>query len=95
LQVRPPRWQWIGASCHSLSELEQAQKIGVDFAVLAPVLPTLTHPEATALGWQRFAALTEQINIPVYALGGLTKKDLNTARNAGGQGIAGIRAFID
>jgi len=94
LRKRPSGCQWVGASCHTLSELEHAQSIGADFAVLAPVLPTLTHPEAAALGWDGFAALAGQINIPVYALGGLTKEDLTAARLAGAQGIAGIRAFI-
>jgi 8-oxo-dGTP diphosphatase len=95
LSERPPGWRWVAASCHNLPELEHAQKIGADFAVLAPVLSTQTHPETAALGWDKFAALVEQINIPAYALGGLKKEDLNTARHAGAQGIAGIRAFLD
>jgi 8-oxo-dGTP diphosphatase len=94
LNERPSGYRWVGASCHNLPELEHAQKIGADFAVLAPVQPTPTHPETAALGWERFAALAERINIPVYALGGLTKTDLNVARNAGAQGIAGIRTFL-
>jgi 8-oxo-dGTP diphosphatase len=95
LDERPPAYRWIGASCHNLAELEHAQKIGADFAVLAPVLSTRTHPETAALGWEQFAALVERINIPVYALGGLAKRDLSAARHAGAQGIAGIRAFLD
>ncbi|MGJ0514595.1 MAG: Nudix family hydrolase [Methylomicrobium sp.] len=95
LNERPPGWRWVAASCHNLPELEHAQKIGADFAVLAPVLSTQTHPETAALGWDKFAALVEQINIPAYALGGLKKEDLNSARHAGAQGIAGIRAFLD
>ncbi|WP_374088863.1 Nudix family hydrolase [Methylomicrobium lacus] len=94
LQERPAAYRWLGASCHTLAELEHAEKIGADFAVLAPVLPTQSHPETAALGWERFSALIEQINIPVYALGGLAKEDLDAARAAGAQGIAGIRAFL-
>jgi 8-oxo-dGTP diphosphatase len=95
LNERPLGYRWIGASCHNLPELEHARKIGADFAVLAPVLPTRTHPEIETLGWDKFAALVEPINIPVYALGGLSRKDLDAARQAGAQGIAGIRAFLD
>jgi 8-oxo-dGTP diphosphatase len=95
LSERPPGWRWVGASCHNLPELEHAQKIGVDFAVLAPVSSTQTHPETAALGWDKFAAFVEPINIPVYALGGLTMEELSAARHAGAQGIAGIRAFLD
>ena len=95
LQKRPANFQWVAASCHNRYELECAEKIGVDFAVLAPVLPTQTHPDAKNLGWSEFAALTAQINIPVYALGGLNLDDLDKARQNGAQGIAAIRAFLD
>jgi 8-oxo-dGTP diphosphatase len=94
-QQRPALAQWVVASCHNLAELQHAQQIGADFVVLAPVLPTPTHPEAKVLGWEQFTELTAQINLPVFALGGLTHADLSTAREAGAQGIAGIRAFWD
>ncbi len=93
-KVRPAGKVWVGASCHNLNELCHAEQIGVDFAVLAPVLPTPTHPGAEILGWERFAGLVEHVNLPVYALGGLAKQDLIPAYDAGAQGIAGIRAFL-
>ncbi|MEF3077251.1 Nudix family hydrolase [Methylobacter sp. Wu1] len=92
---RPGNIKWLAASCHNLQELRHAQAIGVDFAVLAPVLPTGTHPGAQALGWQQFADLVSKANLPVYALGGMSLSCLSTARQAGGQGIAAIRAFLD
>jgi len=91
---RPESAQWVAASCHDLRELLQAQKIGVDFAVLAPVLPTQTHPGVRALGWEQFTQLLAEVNLPVYALGGMSSSSLLTARLAGAQGIASIRAFL-
>lgn len=95
LTERPTNITWLSASCHTLDELNHAQHIGVDFVVLAPVLPTATHPDAPTLGWERFEELVAQINMPVYALGGMVAEDLTAACQAGGQGIAGIRAFIE
>ncbi len=92
-QYRPEGAAWLAASCHNLAELKQAEQIGADFAVLAPVLPTQTHPGAATLGWQGFAELVDQVNIPVYALGGMAKPDLARVKQLGGQGIAGISAF--
>jgi 8-oxo-dGTP diphosphatase len=92
---RPANKQWVAASCHNIEELLHAQKIGVDFVVLAPVLPTPTHPDAKVLGWDQFADLVANINLPVYALGGMSKSDLTIAQKAGGQGIAAIRAFLE
>jgi len=92
-QHRPEGHQWVAASCHNLPELLHAQKIGVDFAVLSPVQTTPSHPEATPLGWQRFAQLVDTVNLPVYGLGGLSTGQLEKVRQLGGQGIAAIRAF--
>ena len=86
---------WVAASCHNLLELQHAQKIGVDFIVLAPVLATKTHPETEPLGWEQFAKLVSKTNLPVYALGGLSESCLDMSRQAGGQGVAAIRAFLE
>ena len=94
LTARPGNSKWLAASCHNLEQLQHAQNIGVDFVVLAPVLATQTHPGATSLGWEQFADLVAKVNLPVYALGGMTKSSLSTARQSGGQGIAAIRAFL-
>lgn len=93
-QHRPKGYRWLAASCHNAEELHHAQRIGVDFVVLAPVLTTPTHAQTTPLGWQKFAELIADTNLPSYALGGLTKTDLITAQNVGAQGIAAIRAFL-
>jgi 8-oxo-dGTP diphosphatase len=95
LTERPENCRWLAASCHNLEQLQQAQNIGADFAVLAPVLPTQTHPGAATLGWEQFAGLVGQVNLPVYALGGMTEANLDQVRHSGGQGIAAIRAFLD
>jgi len=94
LKQRPLVKGWLAASCHNCSQLQQAEKIGVDFAVLAPILPTKTHPNAKVLGWQLMAKLIEEVNIPIFALGGLTRSDIEKVQHLGGQGIAGIRTFL-
>lgn len=94
LTERPANMPWLSASCHTLEELSHAQNVGVDFVVLAPVLPTATHPGSATLGWEKFEELVAQINMPVYALGGMAAEDLTATCQAGGQGVASIRAFI-
>ena len=80
-----------GASCHTVQELGRAMAIGLDFAVLGPVRATATHPGAKTLGWEGFARIAANASIPVYAIGGLTREDLDNAREAGGHGLAMIR----
>lgn len=90
---RRPGGDLVSASCHGLQELVHAQSIGVDFAVLSPVQKTRSHPDAQPLGWEAFRQLVDGINIPVYALGGVTADDIEQAWRSGGQGVAAISAF--
>ncbi len=94
LKQRPAGYEWVAASCHNRLELLHAVQIGADFVVLAPVLPTKTHPEAEAIGWDEFETLTASVNIPVFALGGMTRQDKLFSLRMGAQGIAGITAFL-
>jgi 8-oxo-dGTP diphosphatase len=85
----------IGASCHTREELARAAALGVDYAVVGPVLATTTHPGAPPLGWDGFARTIEHTRVPVYALGGLQSADLGTALDHGAHGIAMRRGVWD
>jgi 8-oxo-dGTP diphosphatase len=94
LEERPlASGQLLAASCHSEEEAMQAERIGADFITLSPVLPTASHPGEETLGWESFAEVVNRINLPVYALGGLGEKDLETAWSKGAHGVAAIRAL--
>jgi 8-oxo-dGTP diphosphatase len=92
-ETRPQDFEWVGASCHCADDLRRAEYLGVDFAVLSPVLPTRSHPDAEPLRWEGFARLAADARIPVYALGGMHADMLERSWRAGAQGIAGIRGF--
>ena len=84
LQAKPEH-VLAAASCHTREELEHAMRLELDFAVLGPV------KDKAAIGWQQFAMLVNGTTIPVYAIGGLRREDLEDARRAGAHGIAMIR----
>ncbi len=84
---------WCGASCHNSEELNQAETLALDFVVLGPVLPTLSHPGSIPLGWRKFAALIRHYSLPVYALGGMMPDDVAIARELGAHGIALMRGI--
>ena len=90
-----PALEWVGASCHDSTELSNAVRLGVDFVVLGPVMPTLSHPGAPVLGWEGFAQCIQDTPIPVYALGGMRHSDLEAARQHGAHGIAMQRGAWD
>lgn len=91
LSAERPPFALVGASCHDSAELDLAERLGCDYALLSPVLPTASHPGAPTLGWAQFAALAGGHGLPVYALGGMTKDHLHIAQQHHAQGIALLR----
>lgn len=83
----------FGASCHNLAELAKAAQLRADYVLLSPVQRSQSHPEQDGMGWEQFNALSAQVGCAVYAMGGLRREDLATAKACGARGIAGINLF--
>ena len=81
----------LAVSTHNQGQIRAAQLLEPDFVVLGHVLDTPSHPSEPALGWIAFAELSQQVGCPVFAIGGQSQATLETARNHGAHGIAGIR----
>lgn len=87
-----PDFPLVAASCHNAAELAQAAQLQLDFVVLGPVQTTASHPGQSGMGWNHFAHLLKNHSLPVYALGGLKRLDMDRAQQAGAHGIAAIRS---
>lgn len=96
LEARPvAAGDWLGVSCHTPQQLAHAEAIGADYATLSPVHVTRSHAGAAAMGWETFAAQLRGVNLPVYALGGVTLEEQAVACSHGAQGVAGISCWWD
>ena len=84
---------FFSASCHSKHEIELANQLGVRSILIGPVHYTASHPNAISLEWEGFNQLCNNSNVPVYALGGISKDQVPLAIAHGAQGIAGISTF--
>jgi len=82
----------IGVSCHTLDELQAAEREGADFAVFGPVFPSVTKT-VTPIGLEAFSRAARSVQLPVYALGGVTGANAAGCIAAGAAGIAGISLF--
>ena len=85
----------ISRACHNLEEIRKAN--GASLILYAPVFEKIT-PQGKLPG-HGLRALTEAVqaaeNIPVFALGGVTKQNAPACIAAGAAGIAGIRIFLE
>lgn len=82
------------ASAHSRREAIAAQRSGADAVFVSPVFATRSHPGARALGAVRFGLMTQGLNLPVIALGGMTPKRARRLRALGASGWAAVDAWL-
>lgn len=88
-----PDFAWVGASCHTAAEIARAGELGLDYALLSPVMATPTHPEHPGLGWPEFARRGTGNTLPLFALGGMRETLRDSACLHGAHGIALMRGW--
>jgi thiamine-phosphate pyrophosphorylase len=88
--VVPPGFV-VGVSCHTVDELRRAERELADFAVLGPVFPS--PGKGPAIGLAGLRAAVAEVRLPVFALGGVDKKNAADCLAAGAAGVAAIRWF--
>ncbi|MDG6778477.1 Nudix family hydrolase [Thiomicrorhabdus sp. zzn3] len=93
-QSRPlPAEKWLCVSTHNIDEMQAALDLEADFLQLSPVKATSAHPDLGAIGWEQLKAWIDEVPIPVYALGGMTLQDVESAKAQGAQGVALTRGI--
>ena len=91
---RPIGDAWLlAASGHTLQAMQHAEAIQASFGVLSPVQYTSAHPDIEPIGWTGLAELTGKLELPVYALGGVSVDDEAIALASGAAGIAGNKGM--
>ena len=84
----------IGVSCHTLDELRQAEDEGADYAFFSPVFQPFSKPDYhPGLGLEQLSQACRAVQIPVFALGGITYENASHCQKAGAAGVAGISLF--
>ena len=79
----------IGCSIHSLNEARAREKEGADFITYSPIFPTASKPGyGPAVGLKNLDALTSAVEMPVFALGGVSPKRVQACIEAGAHGVA-------
>ena len=86
----------IGASIHSLEEVQDAENGDADFIVFGPVYFT---PSKAAFGAPQgvpaLKKIVEITRLPVYAIGGIKPDNISEVRSVGVKGVALISAIVE
>src|SRR5262245_8875155 len=85
----------IGVSTHTLAEAQTAEENGADFVVFGPVFLTPSKaPYGEPVGLDALRAVRATVRLPILAIGGIKKVNLDQVLAAGADGIAVISAII-
>ncbi|MDY4077757.1 MAG: thiamine phosphate synthase [Clostridium sp.] len=89
-----PKGKIIGVSAHNLKEAEKALKDGADYLGCGAVFNTSTKKDVTTLSYERLKEITNNINIPVVAIGGINENNIITLKGSGINGVAVVSSII-
>ena len=77
----------IGVSAGNLAEAKEAERVGADYIGVGAVFHTDTKKDATSLTMAQLKEISEEVSIPVVAIGGIS---IDNALELKGPGIDGI-----
>lgn len=83
----------ITAACHSERALRQAVHYKCDAAFLSPVFSTASHPDALCLKFLPSVLIAKRSPIPIFALGGITKRRWRQLGPTSFSGFGAIRSL--
>lgn len=84
----------IGRSTHNLKEAIQAQEDGADYIGIGPVFPTTTKKGAVPIGLEVLKEVAKKIDIPVFAIGGITLDNIDSVLATGIERVAIASAIL-
>ncbi len=79
----------VGCSVHALDAAQKREAEGADFVTYSPIYPTASKPGyGPAVGIAGLTQVAEGVNLPVFALGGITPARIAECLAAGAFGVA-------
>ncbi len=78
----------VGRSVHSLEEAKQAERAGADYVLYGHCYETNCKQGKTPNGLGLLSKIAGELQIPVYAIGGIIPNRVDSVRNTGADGIA-------
>ena len=80
------KFTMLGASCHSVEDAIEAQKLGCTYITAGHIYETDCKKGLPARGLAFLEEVTKSVSIPVYAIGGIDKTNFPNVIKAGAKG---------
>ena len=84
----------IGVSAHTVEEALAAQAAGADYLGVGAAFVTGTKADAAPISRDTIRAITEAVDIPVVAIGGISRDNITELAGCGLDGVAVVSALF-
>jgi thiamine-phosphate pyrophosphorylase len=84
----------IGGSAHNVQEALAAQRAGADYLGCGAVFGSQTKRNVVALPASELKSICEAVQIPVVAIGGISRRNILSLAGTGIDGVAVVRALF-
>lgn len=85
----------IGVSASNLKEAKKAEKDGADYIGCGAIYPTKTKEDPTRVTKEELKEISEKIDIPVVAIGGIKIENVEELNNTGIKGISVVSEIMN
>ena len=93
-QIAPPGFI-LGVSVGTLEEAVRAERDGADYIAISPLFPTTSKNDAGhGYGLKVLREIRQNVSVPIIAIGGVNRDNVNEVMAAGADGIAVISAVV-
>ena len=84
----------LGVSAQTVEQAIKAEKEGADYLGVGAVFSTSTKADADDVSHEELKKICENVNIPVVAIGGISRKNIMELSGSGVDGVAIISAIF-
>lgn len=84
----------IGASTHNLRQAREAERKGADYIGVGSIFKSETKKDSSPIGLSILHRINKAINIPFFAIGGVSLRNIAEVKKAGGDRVAVVSSAI-
>lgn len=81
------KFKCVGASVHSTDEALEAVRLGAGYLIAGHIYPTGCKKGVQPRGLHFLRELCSRVDVPVFAIGGITQERINEVLEAGAKGV--------
>lgn len=85
----------LGYSIHQAGEINERLNEVVDYYLIGPVFDSISKPDSHGVGLRVVESAVSRTQKPVFAVGGITPKNVRSCIESGAYGVASIGGIIN